>query len=48
MNLIGKWNFNNEELENFLVNYDEEYKEGGLKIGFHCVNGDDKEKFENI
>ncbi|PKY38823.1 hypothetical protein RhiirA4_414512 [Rhizophagus irregularis] len=48
INLIGKWNFNNEELENFLVNYDEEYKEGGLKIGFHCVNGDDKEKFENI
>ncbi|GBB97759.1 hypothetical protein RclHR1_03060016 [Rhizophagus clarus] len=46
INLIGKWNFNNEEFENFLLTFDEE-NDDGLKIGFHCVNEDEKEKFEN-
>jgi hypothetical protein len=48
INLLGKWNFNNEELEKFLLTFDEENKDGGLKINFHCVNENDKENFENI
>ncbi|RIA86654.1 hypothetical protein C1645_828934 [Glomus cerebriforme] len=47
INLKGKWNFNSEELENFLINF-EKYEKVGIKIGFQCINGGDKEKFEEI
>ncbi|CAI2161768.1 19384_t:CDS:1 [Funneliformis geosporum] len=46
IDLIGRWNFNNEELEDFLIR-SEHHENFGLGIEFHCVKGD-KGRFEEI
>ncbi|CAG8459334.1 7606_t:CDS:1 [Funneliformis caledonium] len=46
IDLIGRWNFNDEELEDFLIS-SEQHENFGLGIEFHCVKGD-KGRFEEI